>query len=209
MKILFSFWTFSVTLSYIFRFPAGLVCFHSGLSQSLCFQDYWKVESTSIIYRVYRIAVLQLTWLRESEYAQKNSLKSSIKCASTASGFISQESRKRWKGMRGAFYWLLSGKIILRVTFAKNVICLGYSRDSMKSSGRNSSLIDFFSIWNDIVQNQNYISSTNITLDGYGFMCLIMLQVTFERCTGKKVEIGKKRDFYFSMNCSCNNKEGK
>lgn len=111
VKILFSLWTFSVTLSYIFRFPAGLVCFHSGLSQSLCFQDYWKVEPISIIYRVYRITILQLIWLREREYVQKNSLKSSIKCASTASGFISQESRKRWKGTRGAFIDCFLGKL--------------------------------------------------------------------------------------------------
>lgn len=107
-----------------------------------------------------------------------------------------------------SFYWLLSGNIILWVTFAKIVICLGYSRNCMKSSGRNSSLIDFFQYEMMVLsQNQNYISSTNITRDGDDFMDLIMLQVTFER--KEKVEIGKKRGFYFSMNCSCNNKEGK
>lgn len=79
--------------------------------QLLCFQDYWRVEPASMIYRVYRITVLQLIWLREREYVQRNSLKSSIKGASTASGFISQESSKRWKGMRGAFINCFLGKL--------------------------------------------------------------------------------------------------
>lgn len=119
-------------------FQLGWFVFIQDWSQLLYFQDYWKVEGTSVIYRVYRITVLQLICLREREYVHKNSLKSSIKGASAPSGFISQESRER------SFYCLLFGKIILWVTFAKNIICLGCSRNSMKSSGRNSSVVDFF-----------------------------------------------------------------
>jgi len=54
-------------------FQLGWIFSFQDWIQLVCFQDYWIVEPTSMIYRVYRKMVLQLMCLRDWEYVQKNS----------------------------------------------------------------------------------------------------------------------------------------